>query len=29
MSDSAKKAYEMSSTSPDVKIDYEEKLIMH
>ena len=26
MSDSAKKAYEMSSTSPDVKIDYEEKV---
>ena len=25
MSDSAKKAYEMSSTSPDVKINYEEK----
>ena len=26
MSDSRKKAYEMSSTSPDVKIDYEEKV---
>ena len=26
MSDSAKKAYEMSSTSPDVKINYEEKV---
>jgi len=26
MSDSRKKAYEMSSTSPDVKINYEEKV---
>ena len=26
MRDSRKKAYEMSSTSPDVKIDYEEKV---